>query len=219
MVLKLAKGFNYSKLKEYKLYNIMKAVAIPVCKVRVKYQFEGLENVPEKGGFIMAANHISIFDPVLIGIALKKRPIHYMGKEELFENPLLGKFLTHMDAFPIKRGTGDMSSIEYAEKIVKNGWILGVFPEGTRSKDFKPQRPKSGIALIAKQTKADVLPVSIYTADDYKRGTTVTIRFGKLIKNEEFGFTENVKSKELRSAATKVMDEIVKLWEEGHCKK
>ena len=75
------------------------------------------------------------------------------------------------------------------------------------------------MALIAKQTGADVLPVSIYTDEEYKRGTRLTVRFGRLIKNEEFGFTEDGKSRELKEASRRIMDDITKLWEEGHCKK
>ena len=112
-----------------------------------------------------------------------------------------------------------MTAIDFSEEIIKNGWVLGIFPEGTRSKDFKPARGKSGIALIAKQTKADVLPVSIYTDEEYKKGTKLTVRFGNVIKNEELGFTEERSAKELRNATKRIMGDITALWEEGHCSK
>ena len=70
---------------------------------------------------------------------------------------------------------------------------------------------------IAKESKANVLPVSIYSADEMKKGTKLTIRFGELIPYEKLGFTEEGSREELKAAANYVMDEIVKLWEMGHC--
>lgn len=210
--------YDYSKLKEYKLYWALTPLAKVVCKTVQRCRYVGRENIPEKGGFILACNHMSSFDPIALGGA-GKRVIHFMSKDDLFENKALSAFLTHLNAFPIARGKGDMRALEYAQNILKNGWVLGIFPEGTRSTDYKPMRAKSGVALIAKATGADVLPVAIYTDTDYKRGTKLTVRFGKLIPNAEFGFTEEGKSRELKEASRRIMDEITALWEEGHCKK
>lgn len=210
--------YDFSKVKEYKLYTVFTPLAKAVCKTVQKCTYIGTENIPKTGGFILACNHMSTFDPIALGGA-GKRVIHFMAKEELFENKALGAFITHLNAFPVVRGKGDMTAITHAEEILRNGWVLGIFPEGTRSEDYAPKRAKSGVALIAKQTGADVLPVSIYTDEEYKRGTRLTVRFGRLIKNEEFGFTEDGKSRELKEASRRIMDDITKLWEEGHCKK
>ena len=214
----MSSGYDFSKVKEYKLYSLFRPAAAIVCKTVQRCDYIGRENIPKEGGFILACTHVNIFDPIALGGA-GVRVIHFMAKEELFENKALGKFLTHLNAFPVERGKGDMASIHFAENLIKKGYVLGIFPEGTRSKDYKPGRAKSGVALIAKQTGADVLPVSIYTDTQYKRGTKITIRFGKLIKNEEFGFTEEGHSAELKNAARRIMGEITALWEEGHCKK
>ena len=210
--------YDFSKVKEYKLYTVLTPLAKAVCKTVQKCTYIGTENIPKTGGFILACNHMSTFDPIALGGA-GKRVIHFMAKEELFENKALGAFITHLNAFPVVRGKGDMTAITHAEEILRNGWVLGIFPEGTRSEDYAPKRAKSGVALIAKQTGADVLPVSIYTDEEYKRGTRLTVRFGRLIKKEEFGFTEDGKSRELKEASRRIMDDITKLWEEGHCKK
>lgn len=210
--------FDFSKVKEYKLYQALRWVAVLFC-LRYKVTYIGRENIPQDGGFIIACNHQSGVDPIILGRGVK-RTIHFMAKEELFENEALGIFIKHMNAFPVRRGQGDTTAVEFAEDIVRNGYILGIFPEGTRSKDFKPARGKSGTALIAKMTGADVLPVSIYTSDRYKKGTCLTVRFGKLIKNEEFCFTEEPHStKELKDATKRIMGDITSLWEEGHCEK
>lgn len=210
--------FDFSKVKEYKLYQALRWVAVLFC-LRYKVTYIGRENIPQDGGFIIACNHQSGVDPIILGRGVK-RTIHFMAKEELFENEALGIFIKHMNAFPVRRGQGDTTAVEFAEDIVRNGYILGIFPEGTRSKDFKPARGKSGTALIAKMTGADVLPVSIYTSDRYKKGTRLTVRFGKLIKNEEFCFTEEPHSTmELKDATKRIMGDITSLWEEGHCEK
>ncbi len=210
--------YDFSKLKEYKLYQVLRFVAVIFC-LRYKVNYIGLENVPKDKGLILACNHQSGVDPIILGRGVK-RTIHFMAKEELFENNALGLFLKHLNAFPVRRGQGDTASVEFAQEIVKNGYILGIFPEGTRSKDFKPsKRGKSGTALIAKQTGADVLPVCIYTCDEYKKGTRLTVHFGKVIKNEEFGFSDEHSPKELRDATKRIMGDITALWEEGHCGK
>ena len=210
--------FDFNKVKEYKLYQNLRWCANLYC-LKFKITSVGLENIPKDGGLIIACNHQSSNDPIVLGRGVK-RTIHFMAKEELFENKALGIFIKHLNAFPIRRGQGDTTAVEYAENVVRKGYILGIFPEGTRSKDFKPARGKSGTALIAKVTGADVLPVSIYTSDEYKKGTRLTVRFGKVIKNEEFGFTDEPhNTKELKDATKRIMGEITALWEEGHCEK
>ena len=152
--------FNFDKLKEYKMYHILMPICLAVCKTKMKVQYIGKENVPKEGGFILACNHSSNFDPIALG-GSNVRPIHFMSKSELFKNPFSAWFLTHLNAFPIKRGHNDKTAIDYAERLIKNGWVLGIFPEGTRNHDGKPGKPKAGAALIAKVTHADVLPCSI----------------------------------------------------------
>ena len=211
-------NYDFSRAREYKLYSVLKPLARVVCKTVYRCTYIGTENIPETGGFILACNHQSAFDPITLG-GCGKRVFHFMAKDELFQNPALAKFLTHLNAFPVVRGKGDMSAVRYAEAILQNGWVLGIFPEGTRSEYYRPARGKSGAALIAKATGADVLPAAIYTDTQYKTGSRLTVRFGTLIRNEEFGFTEEGKSRELKDATRRIMGDITALWEEGHCKK
>lgn len=209
--------FDFSSVKEYNTYNSVRGLARLVCKKRWDITYIGQENIPESGGLIIACNHQDALDPLVIANGCP-RVIHFMAKEELFKNGIAAHFLKRLNAFPVIRGSGDMSAVNYAIDVVKNGWVLGIFPEGTRSKDYKPARPKSGAALIAKQTGADVLPVCIYTDDEFRKGTRLTVRFGKVIKNAELGFVEEHSPKELRAASKRIMGDITALWEEGHCK-
>lgn len=176
----------------------------------------GKENVPKSGSFILAANHISLTDPVIL-VAVSPRTCHFMAKSELFRNPLFGALLRSMNAFPVQRGKSDSRSLTYAETVIEKGFVLGIFPEGKRQKDRLPIKPKSGVAYIAKQTGVDILPVSIYHTPGEKRfRPKITIRFGEMIKNEEMGFSAENKNQEVRNAARLIMNRIVENWEKKH---
>ena len=212
------KGFDYSvEIKDSELYEKLRPVGAKLEQMLYKIEYVGTENIPENGGFILAANHINALDPVFIAVGMEKRQLHFMGKKELFENPIAKYFLTKLNGFPIVRGSADTAALDYAVRVVKEGNILGIFPEGTRSKDYKPARAKSGVAMIAHQTKAPVLPVSLYTSDDLKMHTKLTIRFGEIIPYEKLGMDEDVTRDQTKACAKMIMAEIVKLWEMGHC--
>lgn len=212
------KGFDYSKVKEEEaLYDKLRPIGNKIANFLFDVNFIGTENIPAEGGFIIASNHVKALDPMFIALGVKERQIHFMGKKELFEKPIIRDILKKANGFPIVRGGADKEALDYAERVVKEGHILGIFPEGTRSKDYKPQRAKSGVGLIAKNAKADVLPVAIYNCDDMKRGSKLTIRFGEIIPYESFGFTEAESREEVKNCAKYVMAEIVKLWGMGHC--
>lgn len=151
------KQFDFSKVRSYKLYPVLKPVAKVVVKLLYRAEFVGKENIPQNGGFIIASNHVSFFDPVIIGAGATRR-IHCMAKAELFDKPFLGWFFTHLNAFPVKRGKSDKSAVEYAVKAVNEGEVLGIFPEGTRSKDYRPEQPKQALPLLQKQREPMFCP-------------------------------------------------------------
>ena len=209
-------SFDYSVVKDRKYYDVVKGPCKFLLKLGLRIKCEGVENIPKEGAFILASNHIHFVDPAVL-LANFPRPIHFMAKVEAFKYKITAFLLTHLNTFPVSRGRSDKASIDYAVKLIENGCVMGIFPEGTRSKDLKPHKAKAGIALISRQTKADILPCSIYC--DKKGGLfrKVTVRYGELIKYEELGLTEESSTKELRAAADKIMEEIVDLWEEKHC--
>jgi len=213
------KPFDFSKVKDHATYHIlMPANVLLFNKLLFRVHFVGRENVPKEGGFILASNHIHFLDPLVIA-GSRTRVMYFMAKEELFHNPASAFFLTRFNAFPVKRGTSDKSSVEYAIRVVKGGNVLGIFPEGTRSPNCRPGVPKAGVALIAKQAHADVLPVSIYSEHQAKYWTELTVRFGQMIRYEELGITEEGGTRELREASRLIMGRITELWEEGPCRK
>lgn len=212
------KGFDYSvEIKDSKTYNKLRPLGKKIVNSLYEIEYVGLENIPEDGGYIIASNHIDALDPVFIGLGIENRQLHFMGKKELFENPIAKSFLTKLNGFPIVRGSADSEALNYAVRVVKEGHILGIFPEGTRSKDFKPARAKSGIAMIAHQAKASVLPVSVYNRDEMKKKSKITIRFGELIPYENLGISEDASREEIKGCAKMIMEKIVKLWGMGHC--
>lgn len=214
------KEFDYDKeIKTAFGYNGLILLAKIVDKIRFKVKFVGLENIPKDQGYILAVNHISGFDAITIAACGKIDNLFFMAKSEFFENWFMNWLFNWMNTFPIKRDSADKTSLNFAIRLLQEGNVLVIFPEGTRSKDLTgPQRGKSGVSLIAKRAQSDVLPVSIYNNEEIKFRSKVTVRFGELIKYEELGFTEDGKSSELKNATRIIMDRINQLWEEGHWK-
>lgn len=190
-------------------YNFAKTVAWFVLKLIFKIQVVGLENVPENGGYIMAANHRSLFDPIFIAAPVKQQ-IHFMAKKELFWWPF-SVILNALGAFPVRRGEGDRSAVETAGNIILQKKVLGIFPEGTRSKSGEPLRPKSGIAIIAKDTKSDIFPVGIHFDGKLRFRSKITVSYGQLIRFEELELGEDTQTSAIKKASRLIMDRIIEL--------
>lgn len=194
-------------------------LGIFLCKVLVHLLFrcevEGLEHVPANDGFILAANHRTNFDPLFVAAPLRQQ-VHFMAKAELFKNKFFGKLLLGLGAFPVERGKGDTGAIGWATGVLRGGGVLGMFPEGTRSKDGKPGRPKSGAAMIACQTGEDVLPCAVCYGEKLGFRSLVRVRYGKPIPVAQLGFTSatEISPHEIKEASRMIMNQIVDLLEE-----
>ncbi|AIS52439.1 1-acyl-sn-glycerol-3-phosphate acyltransferase [Thermoanaerobacter kivui] len=189
-------------------YYIAKYIVRFIIKIIFRIEVKGLENIPKKGPVIICPNHISLLDPPVIGALLNRR-IYFMAKEELFRNPflklLLGKGL---GAFPVKRGTADLSAIKTALNYLKKGQAVGIFPEGTRSKTGKLQKAESGVSLLAVKGHAVVVPVGI--KGKYRLFSKITISIGKPISFEKYAGSK-LSSQELSLIGEEIMKEIAKL--------
>ncbi len=207
--------FDFSEnVKEHKLYVLGKYTAklLSFFAYR-KLVVKGRENIPSDGPLIIASNHIAFSDPAVI-VANCPRTVHFMAKSELFLNPLKSAFMRNMNAFPVKRNHFDRASLRHAREILEKGWVLGIFPEGRRVKNSPPTESKNGVAYLAKITGADILPVCIYrNSDDTSAWHNLVLVFGKVIKNSEFDFNSNKKSKGLERASEMIMNKINDLWE------
>lgn len=190
-------------------YNCAKAIVWFILKLLYRIKVYGLENVPKDSGYILASNHRCLLDPIFIAAELNSR-VYFMAKKELFWFPF-SLLLRALGAFPVRRGEGDHSAVERADAIIKEKKILGIFPEGTRSKTGEPLRPKSGIAVIAKDTQADILPVGIHFDGKLRLGSKVKISYGKLIKFEELNLCNEMQPSAIKRASRLVMDRIIEL--------
>ncbi len=214
--------FDWSK-EPHEKNPLFYTIFYPIMKTIVykKFDFEiyGTENVPKTGALLMASNHVAGIDPISITVALYQnkaiRTMYFMAKEEFFHAFYTKFCLLIAGGFPVKRGTSDRNSLNYAIRVLKNGLCLLVFPEGTRNLErTRPSEAKAGIALIAREAKADVLPVSIYRSKTVEgKKDKYIIRFNKVIPYEELGLGDKPKSKELRSATELIMEKIGESWE------
>ena len=142
-----------------------------------------------------------------------KLPVSYMAKEELFHNKLFGWFIRKLGAFPVTRGAGDMSIIDDSINILRSGRNLVIFPEGTRSKDGKVGKGKTGVAMIAAKSGADVVPCGIvFEGEKLHFRSKLTLKFGKPIKAGELA-VEGSSPRELKEVKKRIMGAITELVE------
>lgn len=134
---------------------------------------------------MVACNHRSYADPIFLAHGIRGRAIYYMAKAELFEIPVLGRILHWLGVFPVARGTGDMSAVDHAIDKLRTGHLLGIFPEGTRSRDGQPLKFKSGMAHIAKTAGVGVVPCAIRFTGKLGFLRKIEFEYGDPISYEE----------------------------------
>lgn len=164
-------------------------ILFPLHRVKVI----GKENFPKKGGVLLCTNHIDNLDPPVVGITCP-RPVHFMAKEELFNMPLLKFILPRVNSFPVKRGMSDRKAFRNALSILKDGNVVGLFPEGTRSTDGELQKGLAGAGFFALKGEGVVMPCAII--GPYKPFRRLKVVYGKPIDmtkyREERASTEEV---------------------------
>lgn len=127
-----------------------------------RMEVRGVENVPLQGGLVVACNHKSYWDPVIVGCVLPRaRKVHFMAKAELFKFYPLGIIITSLGTFPVQRGGADRSAIRKSLDYLTAGEVVGIFPEGTRNKSEGMLNPHLGAAMLATRARVPVLPVAI----------------------------------------------------------
>lgn len=180
--------------------SVVKGVFTPLYRIEVI----GAENFPKDGGVLLCTNHIHNFDPPVVGITAP-RPVHFMAKEELFSVPVLGKMVNHLNAFPVKRGMSDREALRKGLAVLKEGHVLGLFPEGTRSKTGELGKGLAGAGFFALRSQAHIVPCAII--GPYKTFGKLRVVYGQPIDMEEL--------RERKAGAEEVtdviMDEIRKL--------
>ncbi len=139
---------------------VITAIARLVFLFFTRLEVSGLENLPAEGGVVLAANHMTNFDVFPIQLVLP-RLIFFMGKEELFRQPLMDAMLRRLGGFPVERGARDEWAIRHAQAVLQRGLVLGIFPEGKRNRGKGLAPAKSGAARLAISTGCPIVPVAV----------------------------------------------------------
>jgi 1-acyl-sn-glycerol-3-phosphate acyltransferase len=174
------------------LYEILRRVVAPAAKAIYRPTIEGAENVPHSGAVILAGNHLSFIDSVVIPI-VAGRPVAFLAKSEYFEGGnlkerMVGGILGALGHVPVERAKGraSLAALDVATEVLASGGAFGIYPEGTRSLDGRLHRGHTGVAQLTLTTGAPVVPLALIGTDKmlpkgakFPRQHPVTIRFGK----------------------------------------
>ena len=131
-----------------------------ILRLGFNLRVQGQEHVPRRGSFILASNHVSFLDPVVVGVACPRRVL-FMARESLFQKPILGAFLGCVQVIPLRRGETDVSALREALKQLRQGQAVALFPEGTRQSEGSLGVAKRGVGLLAVMAKAPIIPVLV----------------------------------------------------------
>jgi 1-acyl-sn-glycerol-3-phosphate acyltransferase len=194
-------------------YLFVGAVSWPFLHWLYRLRAEGRENLPDDGGFVLAANHISNFDPWPLGMPLyPSRYLRFMAKSELYWWPL-GPIITSGGAFPVRRGERDIEAMENAVDLARQGHIVTMFPHGTRQRKglVKRHKPKAhtGAARIALDAGVPLVPVAIAGTDRLLRLGRLRVRYGKPIPLDDL--PRDDPSAAAKEATDRLMAEIDRL--------
>jgi len=197
----------------HRFYRFAAVVSRPAVHYLYRLDVRGRENLPTSGGFVLAANHVSNFDPWPLGIALyPQRELRFMAKSELY-NPVLGPLLNAAGAFPVRRGEADVEAMATAIALAGRGEVIAMFPEGTRrSKGLRKKyeaRPRAGAARIALEAGVPLVPAAISGTDRLLRFGKLKVAFGPPIPLDDL--EELDRHHAVRIATERLMQEIYRL--------
>ena len=189
------------------VYKILRFLLAPLVFIFFRLKINGKENLPKEGGYIICSNHRSNFDPFFVGLAVRGE-VTFIAKESLFKAPVIGAVVKAVQAIPVARDGKDISALKSAIKALKDGKILGIFPEGTRREVIDPQNTKSGIALIAARAGCPVVPACI-TGKTHLFGG-VRVKIGQPI-DVESTYAELLKEKNYNATSIEIMKKVKEL--------
>lgn len=181
------------------MYRFLVSIVSVLVKLIYRVKINGIENLKDDQPFIISANHIHIFDPVILA-TLTKRQIFFLSKKELFEKKLFAKFFGKLGVIPIDRDNTDIKAIKSCFRVIRAENILGIFPEGTRVKTVDINNMKKGVALIALKNKVNILPIHI--EGTYRIFSKITVDIYPMIEINNF---ENMEDSE---AIDKLTEEL-----------
>ena len=158
------------------LWKLAQGLCRILCSVFFDLKVYGAKNIPRAGGVLIVTNHESHLDPVLIGVQIF-RPISYLAKSQLFENPVFGWLIRNLYAFPVRQGAGDVGAMKETIHRLKEVHLLNIFPEGSRSPDGNFLPVEAGVALVVRRAGVPVVPCVIDGSfEAMPRGTMIPQR-------------------------------------------
>jgi len=207
----------HPQLEMEPLYGFCHAVIKTIYGLAFRGETEGLEHLPGAGGYIVAANHASHLDPPLVGLHLP-RQVSFFARKTLWKPGLASWWLDGVGTIPVDRdGGADVAAIKRVLQVLRQGKVVILFPEGTRSPDGRLQAPKPGIGLIACKTGVPVVPARVFnSANAFGRGgrirlgTPVDVTYGRPLLPADYDHPEDGKERYQR-AAERIMAAIARL--------
>jgi 1-acyl-sn-glycerol-3-phosphate acyltransferase len=199
-------------------YRVVRGIASGILRVLLAREVRGLEHVPKSSGVILASNHGAFWDPPVLGVCLP-RELRYMARASFFRIPGFGALIRSLGAFPVRKGTADLSGLRAAQNALARGEALLVFPEGGRMKDGRLHPPLPGLGLITALTRVPIVPVYVSGTNRIRscmvRRTKVRVTIGKPLPAELWfppGNTSTLAGRALYQAISdRVMQEIALL--------
>jgi 1-acyl-sn-glycerol-3-phosphate acyltransferase len=149
-----------SPLRRNWVWFISQVIVGVVFSIWLRFRARGIERIPASGGALLLANHSSFIDPLLVGLPLR-RPVSFLARNTLFHVPVIGWILRHTYVMPLARDTGGAAGIRETLRRLENGFLVGIFPEGTRSADGTMGPFKPGFAALVRRTDLPIYPVGI----------------------------------------------------------
>lgn len=202
-------------------YRFIKTTFQLPVSLATRLNVRGSERVPNEGPVILAVNHFSWADPIVVGAAVK-RPTYYLAKERLFVNPAANWFFRSMGQIPVNRQAGgNEDAIQTAVDLLARGIVVGVFPEGTRSRYGELKRGKTGVARIAARSGAPVVPIAVATSGFWpkhsslpKFGEPVYVNIGDAMRFD-LKPSDAEERQRMRDVTDDIMDRIKSLLDEA----
>lgn len=201
-------------MEEYDmLYSFLKIVLPWVFFPFIKVEIKGLSNIPAQGPVVLISNHSSNWDPLILGIYLPRK-LSFMAKEELFKTFFLGLIVRSLGAIPVKRGAADRNAIRKSIKVLEEGKVLSMFPEGTRSKTGEVKEFQPGAVMIAYKGNANIVPVGLRNTSNIGKGlfTKININIGDPIDLNQFGY-EKLTGEKLEEISKLLQNKVIGLVE------
>lgn len=143
------------------IYRIVQQIVRFLMTVFYDLKVYGRWNVPATGGVLLASNHQSFLDPVVLAIGSQDRMLSFLAKSELFKNPVFGRLIWALNAFPVEQGSGDVGAVKESIRRLADGHMLNVFPEGSRTPDGDIHPLEKGVGLVIRRAKVTVVPVVV----------------------------------------------------------